>query len=1020
MNAILKFFTTRHYLSNFIFLGVLLCGLLAWKKIRKEELPEFESTRFRIVAPLRGATARDVEELVTIPIEEELRGISGVASVDSTSSVGGASISVELDSSLSKFTETIQEIKDAAEKAKLPSETREDLSFRHFKTTEKAILDVALYLPEGPEEAFVSRLKLQEYVLALESRLLSLSEVSAIDRRGYLQRELKVLINPLKLKQYYMPLQRIISTLQNAHIVSPSGPLEDKNETQVTLIARNENKEDLENLVVRANDNASVIRLSDLATVEDGFERQDSILKVNGREAVILNVKKSASTDIIRAQEMISKEIDVFKSSMGQDSVQILLMDDESYDVRNRLELIISNGLLGFVLILLILFLFLDFKSGVWTAMGMPFCLAATLVTAWILGYTVNNVTLAAIIIVLGIVVDDAIIISEHISRLRQSGMKTLDAAVVGTREMVLPVLASILTTCVAFLPFFFFSGRLANFVKFMPALIFAMLVASFFESIFILPSHLVLGKDTKVASNKFRKIEEVYRNFLSKIIAQKYWVVGVFSLVLGLVVIVGGAQLRFVLFPREEVKELFLELEAEASITKNEMAALVESIEAVFLEEESSSEIVGFRTMVAQNRWGSEAQDNRAFLQIELRDKGDRSMSTGELSRLWEKRLEPFEGFKKKGFIHGRFGSTTGSPIEIEVRENNDQRREQLSIAIAEYLGQQENLADVEIDKPLQKSGIDLILKQKESVLSSVEPSQLSAVARVFMEGSIMYSFLKDDEEVDVRLSLASGAKSSPTMIADLLVENKYENLMPFSRLLDFKSTSRPANIVRTDNKRKNLVLANIKEGSEITPLEIAEKTENELFPRLHKKFPSSILKFVGEVEESRTSGSDLKLASLLVLVLVYGILLLLYNSVTLPLMVMTAIPFGLCGVIIALFLHSQFQYGFFTVVGTLGMIGVVVNDSIVMLSRLETARGGSRWISYEKAAECASTRLRAVLLTTLTTVAGLLPTAYGVFGFDSMLSEMMLAMAWGLVFGTAITLIFIPSLYLCFYGRK
>lgn len=1018
MKALLRFFVTRHYLCNFLFLGVFLCGAIAWKNIRKEELPEFESNAIRIAAPLSGATAQDVEELVTIPIEKRLKGLSGLESVESTSSIGMSSVTVYLDPSLEVFNESIQEIKDAVEKAEIPSETREDLSFHHFKTSEKSILDVGLYLSDNNIDDDDKRARLQQYALALENRLINLSEVSSVGKSAFLQKEIQVDISPQKLQQHFMPLQRIVQTLQNGHIVAPAGPLSDENETQVTLIARNETVEDIENLVVRGNDNSAVIRIKDLATVRKGFEKAKSILKVNGKTAIVLNIKKSSSSDIIRAQEAIAKEIEVFQNAMGKDKIRVVLMDDESYDVRNRIDLILSNGILGFGLILLVLFLFLDFKSGFWTAMGMPFSLAFTLLLAWLMGYSLNNVTLAAIILVLGIVVDDAIIISEHIARLKRSGMKSLEAAVTGTSDMLLPVLASILTTCAAFIPFFYFTGRIGNFVKFMPALIFAMLLASFFESIFILPGHLNLGKDRVKGTHWFDKCEKKYQSLLFRFLQRKYFVVTSFVLLLTISLAFGAKSLKFVLFPREAAQELFLELEADEMINRNEMAKRVAPIENIFFTK-AQDNIVAVRTMIAQTRWGSEAKENRAFLRIELKNNEDRSLSTRELTELWEKELESFSGFKKKSFVQHRFGSDSGSPLEIEVRENNNLNREKISQSLYDYLNSLEEISNVEIDKPLRKKGLSLILKQQEAVLSNVDPTQLSGVARVFMEGSTVYSFLDHDEEVDVKLSLDPNSKKNTKMLGDLFVENRQENLLTFRRLLKFEESLEETSIVRTDYKRRTRVVADLHETSQATPLEIAEKARQEIFPKLQSDFPSSIIQFVGEVETSQKSASDLLLSSLLVLGLIYGILLLLYNSLSLPLLVMTVIPFGISGVICALFLHGQNQYGFFTVVGTLGMIGVVVNDSIVMLSRLEEERKGERYLSLIDASQCAASRIRAVLLTTLTTVAGLLPTAYGIFGFDSMLSEMMLAMAWGLMLGTLITLVFVPCLYACFYGR-
>ncbi|MCK5086565.1 MAG: efflux RND transporter permease subunit, partial [Melioribacteraceae bacterium] len=254
------------------------------------------------------------------------------------------------------------------------------------------------------------------------------------------------------------------------------------------------NINELKNLIIQGGFDGQVIKLKEVARVERRFKKTDSIMKVNGRQAVMLNVVKSSTSGIIKAVDAVKKKVGEYERSALKDkSIRLVILDDESESVRNRLSIIGLNSLIGFSLILLMLFLFLNFRSGIWVAMGIPFTFCFTLIISSFMGYTINNITLAAVIIVMGMIVDDAIVVSENISRLHDSGMTLKEASVKGTEAVFLPIVASIVTTCAAFLPLFAFSGRFAKMTMFIPPIIFLMLGGSLFESVFILPAHMNL-----------------------------------------------------------------------------------------------------------------------------------------------------------------------------------------------------------------------------------------------------------------------------------------------------------------------------------------------------------------------------------------------------------------------------------------------------------------------------------------------------------------------------------------------
>jgi multidrug efflux pump subunit AcrB len=319
-----------------------------------------------------------------------------------------------------------------------------------------------------------------------------------------------------------------------------------------------------------------------------------------------------------------------------------------------------------------------------------------------------------------------------------------------------------------------------------------------------------------------------------------------------------------------------------------------------------------------------------------------------------------------------------------------------------------------VEVEKPIRKPEYRLHILDSITNKLGVSATELSTSLRSYLEGTVLYAVTSGEEEVDIRLSSSDSNKSNIADVLKLHASNKESYLVPISSLVKVEESRKPVSIQRSNFKRTVDVFADIKEGKEITPLEVADKIEQDVFPVIAAQYPSADLVFRGEVEDSRESQSDFGTSILMIVALIYVILVFLYNSLFIPLVIGSIIPFGVIGVILAFYGHGMTNYGFFAVIGTLGMVGVVVNDAIVMVAKLEEDMAENTSGDWRQTiAKISATRLRPVVLTSITTVVGLFPTAYGIAGYDSMLAEMMLAMGWGLIFSTFITLVFLPCVY-------
>lgn len=1019
---IIAYFAKRHVLTNLLFLAALGGGVFAWQQTSKEELPSVTFDFVRITVRYPGAPAADVEYFIAKPLEEKLRGLDGVYRLRSTCNVGQASIFVELERDLSNIDEVVTEIRGTVLDVDYPDGVLDDPSVRVFKTDKKAILDVALIHTGTDLFDVKTRRELQKYAFALENRLISIPEVHSVNKRGYLQEEIQIRTYPDRLRRFETPLNAIMRQIRTNHIRQPAGTIEAKGEPKVTLLSELNTVERLKSLIIQGGFEGRMIRLEEVAEIEKGFEKNKAIFKVNGHEAVMYSVVKSPSFGILDALDASVKIVEEFRrNNLKGTPIEIVLLDDESIDVRNRLHLIGVNGGIGFFFILAILFVFLNWRAAFWVAMGIPFTLGVTMIAASWLGYTINGTTLSAVIIVMGIVVDDAIVVAENIARLMNRGMARAKAVVEGAAYMVMPIFASIATTCVAFVPLFFFTGHFGKFVSFIPPIIFLMLAASLFEAFVILPGHINLGSSGKSSANGpeanghwFENVEARYGRWLERLLPRRGFVLAGLAGLLVATWITADRKMKFVMFPREETRDIVLTGATPPGSTRYETARAVLDVENL-LKPYLNKEMVGFTTSIARSRRGGAVEENKFRILIEIVPKEKRKKSADKIIKEIQEKLDKLTGFRHLKFRKGRWGSDSGSPIELIVQQNDDQIRQTVVKELARRMEERPALANIEIDEGLFVDEYRIEINRDKIKRLSINPADVASTLRAALEGVVLYEFSNGDEDVRVRLTTVDSAKDDIKKVLSIPVENDRNYLVPLGDIVHVEKVVSPNSISRRDMKRTTLIDADLKPGAKMTPVEAAEDLEANVFPDILSRWPTTTLSFGGEVQDTRESKRDFANAVWLALFLIYIILAVLFDSSLKPLIIMLAIPFGCVGVALAFLLHGKLLFGFYAAVGVLGLAGVVINDSIIMLVKLEGEVDPStpKDALNRRIANTAQTRLRAVLLTTLTTVAGVLPTAYGFAGYDSMLAEMMLALAWGLVFGTVITLVMIPCLY-------
>ena len=774
LEKFIAFFVNRHLLTNLMFVIVFIGGVAAWNNTSKEEMPDVEFDRARVTARYPGATAEEVEHFVTKPLEDQVKGIDGVYRVTSTSSDGSANLSIDFEQDYPDIDEALMELRNTVMDVDFPDDVTDTPEVHVFKTSKMAIIDIMVIDNTRHLLDVDSRKRLQQYAYALEQQLLNLPEINTVEKSGYLQEEIQIMVDPDKLLTFDIPFNTVMREVRNNHVRQPAGNIETKIEPKVTLLSELDTVEKLNDLVIQGGFEGQVVRLKDVANIMSGFKKEKTIIKVNGHEAIMLRAIKNSSYGILEAITAVNKKVDNFQNNNLQDTgIEVVTLDDESVDLKNRLSLIVKNGTLGFVLILVMLFLFMDFRSGVWVALGIPFTLCFAMIGASMLGYTINNVTLAAVIIVLGMIVDDAIVVSENITRLRSDGMASKNAAVKGTAFVLAPIVASILTTCIAFVPLLFFRARFGKMLVFIPPVIFLMLGASLFESFIILPGHMNLNfpifNRLKRKSRKeqpalkkihwFYKVEDSYGKLLEKILPLKWVIFAIFAALLVFSGYIVKTKMKFVMFPNEETREITISGEAAPESDRFDTAQLTMHIENV-IKPYIGKEVIGFRTRIARSRWSRAVEENKFRMNIEIVPKEQRKKSADALIKEWESQLAGIKDIKELEITKSRWGNASGSPIEIIVQENNDEIRNLIAEQLAATMEQDPTLHNVEIERPLENPEYKINLKREKIKRLSINPSDISTTLRAALEGVIVYELPKGSEEIDVRFTIADQAK--------------------------------------------------------------------------------------------------------------------------------------------------------------------------------------------------------------------------------------------------------------------
>jgi len=1003
MEKLTRYFAENRLLVNLIIVLLFFLGIKSMLSSQKEGFPATAQNKVKINTVYPGASSRDVELNVTVPLEDELRDISNVKEILSTSREGISTITVIGDDDLNEkqFAKVYDDIGDALAKVKeLPIGLDSPPSYTQLTSEDMPIIEIAL---QGAED------NLRTFIPFYVNQLKKNAGISKIVEVGFPDEELVIEVNAKKMNKFEVDFKSIVTALRSRNIEGSGGTLESYiGQKKIVAFNKFNSTEEILSTNIRKSADGKGVRIKDVATIKKTPKDLKLQVRNSGDFGVSLIVIKKSNGDLLKTIDKILKLTNTIKKPAG---VTINLLNDQSVLTRDRLRLLSGNALLGILLVVITLFFVLGAKTAFWTAASIPLSLVGTFIFLPYLGITINSISLAGFVLVLGMLVDDAIVVAEQVNKEKENGLKGIDSAMVAVKKIWKPILGASITTVLAYYPISQMGGMAGKFVWMIPAVVGIALLISLFDTYFLLPNHLAHGKHiASVKGKTLLKIESIYRKILEFSINYRYLVLVFFLFLLVSAGFVAATKLRKEPFPQDSAEGFTIELTGVPGISMQKAEDNLKVLEK-HLSSLPASELAGFSSRIgtqsklAVTERGTEPHLGIIF--VYLKPFSQRSRSAQFI--LDELKLSMAADFKKLEirplFEIIRIGPPVGRPFEIRVSSKDDKLRTLKSLEIKEKLRNLKGVLHVADDQVYGKKELNLILNYDHLASVGLTVDDVLQTIRLAFDGQVVTDYVENNRPIDIRVRLDSAGRGDAEFLKTLNIINRNGKIISLQRVTSFKERLSLSQIKHINGDRTTVIFGQ---------LDKVNQTPASILTFVKKEFPSSEevqVAFAGEPIENQKIFGSLGMAAVTAIFGVFIVIALTLKSMLKPLIVLSAIPFGVVGIILAVWSHGM-PLSMFVIISLIGLSGIIVNDSLVMVFTISNLIESSTF-NLKKIIEGAVTRLRPVLLTTITTALGLFPTAYGLGGSDPFISPMCLALMYGLLFGTFITLILIPILY-------
>ncbi len=1040
---------------NTLVIAILLVGGLAFASMRREVFPEFDLEIVLVTVPYPGASPEEVEEGICQKVEEACRSVAGIKKITSVAQEGMGFCVFELQESVKDVQKTLGEIRSEVERIPSMPELAEDPKVEQV-TLRTAAIKVGVLAPADAVGGTAAELELRDVAELVRDDLLALPAVSAANLLGARDYQIDIEISEETLRKYGLSLQRVAEIVRRENLELPGGTIRSE---RGEILLRGKNKRyvgaEIAKLPLVTLPDGLVLTVGDLGTVRDEFADVAALNQINGRPGMVISIDRSAGEDLLAMVAAVKKYVAEAKLPAGY---EFAVWADQSIDVRDRLEMLVSNGLQGLVIVFVMLALFLDLKIAFWVAMGIPFSMLGTGALMFGTDQTLNMLSMFAFLMAIGIVVDDAIVVSDNIDRHRRMGKSLVTAAIDGTVEVVPSVISSVLTTVITFLPLCFVSGVMGKFIAVMPFAFISTLLVSLAESTLVLPGHLAHEKNLvftifgivlyplrlllpaiawlQGACDRGLKwfVKHVYAPALEVALDNRLAVLAAAACILLVAVgIVRSGITPFLLFPKIDANRLLAKVVfpdgTPAGVTEEATGRLEQAAFAASRQLSPEGrpivELVhrAVGQVAAQGEIGPDARMSGSHVgavAVELVDGEQRSVTSEQFISEWRRLAGEMTGTESLVFGTENIGPG-GKTIEFKLLASAEPEAvRQLEAAVEkckDWLAQYPGVIDIDDDSRPGKWEYQIKVKPKAETMG-VSLAELAGTIRAAFYGEEVMRLQRGRHEVKLMVRYPQAERRTLATLDEIRVTGPDGVQRPIRELADVTVERGYSEINRLGQKRSITVTADIDVAkSSLTSSQVIADMERRLMPSFKDEFPLVRVRWEGQREQSNESLRSLGVGFVVALFAMFVLLTMEFKSYFQPFLILAAIPFGIAG---AVFGHAVMgmPLTLFSMFGLVALAGVVVNDSICLIDFINLrVREGHPLRAALREAGCL--RFRPVMLTSITTIGGLLPLLLEKSFQAQFLVPMATAMAFGLMMTTLLVLILVPVMY-SFFGTS
>jgi multidrug efflux pump subunit AcrB len=1031
--GIIAWFAENHVAANLLMWFIIVAGIISALTIRKQTTPDFQLNTIRVQVPYLGAAPQEVEEGVVIKVEEAIQDVKGIVRIDSRAREGRGTVTIEV-STGTDINEVLSEVKTRVDAIS----TFPGLAEKPVIYKEEVPIHVVFVAIYGNLDDFSRKSIAQE----VQSDLMTLPEVNQVQFLGDRAYEISIEVSEHILRQYGLTMTEISQAVRNSSVDLPGGTI---NTSGGDILLRTEGQvytgSEYDQLVLRTFPDGTRLTLGDIATIRDGFVETQGFGRFDGEPTATLRVLASGQQNELKTAAAVRKYIEERSSSLP-DGVMMDTWVDRSHYLEGRLSMMISNMWIGALLVFLVLSLFLRMKVAAWVIVGIPITFLGAL---WLMPHgpwpvTINMISLFGFIIVLGIVVDDAIIIGESVyTKIRADG-QSIENVVLGAQKVAVPATFGVLTTIAAFAPMLFVGGIVGPFFEALSMVVILCLIFSLVESKLILPAHLVHAKIQPVdeddlfhpqreigffegISRFFQKIQrrtqhglhrlihDYYRPLLERAVDSRGVTIAIFTAILILTFgLLKSGFVRVVLFPEVPGDFIQMQLTMQNGTAPEIRNAALDKIEAAILtmNEEYILENPDLDPMISHV--GSFTNgDSGAVAFAEMPMVEGRALDGEDISNLWRERVGEIAGVKELTFSGGdNFGG--GAPLSFRLSGDNYTALENAARELEEHLGEYNGVSDIRNSSVTGGQEIKLSIKPEAEALG-LTMSSLGRQVRQAFYGEEAQRIQRGKDELKVMIRYPRSDRRSVADLENMRIRTPAGDEVPFQSVADISFGQSYSSITRLNRERTIAVSADL--DTEVAETgKIIESVTADFIPGLLSRNPGVSYGLEGSSQEEQNLIRNLSVASIAALFLIYALIAIPLHSYGQPLIIMSVIPFGLIGAVIGHIIMGK-ALSMFSLFGLVALAGVVVNDSLILVDFVNNAR--REGVPLRQAViDSGTQRFRAIILTSFTTAAGLLPILLEKSVQAQFVIPMAISVGFGIIFATVITLFLIPALYM------